>query len=91
MDSAGTFSEQIDVVVFDRQYSPFIFNFEGQVIIPAESVYAVFEAKQAINAEYVAYARRKWPACGACIARAADPACGRDLSCEAATRILAAC
>ena len=44
------FSEQIDVVVFDRQYSPFIFNYEGQTIIPAESVYAVFEAKQTVNA-----------------------------------------
>jgi uncharacterized protein DUF6602 len=27
VDSTGAFSEQIDVVVFDRQYSPFIFNF----------------------------------------------------------------
>ena len=26
VDSQGNFSEQIDVVVFDRQYSPFIFN-----------------------------------------------------------------
>ena len=59
VDSAGAFSEQIDVVVFDRQYSPFIFKFEGQIIIPAESVYAVFEAKQAINAEYVAYSKKK--------------------------------
>ena len=59
VDSTGAFSEQIDVVVFDRQYSPFIFKFEGQIIIPAESVYAVFEAKQAINAEHVAYARKK--------------------------------
>ena len=25
VDSHGTFSEQIDVLVFDRQYSPFIF------------------------------------------------------------------
>ena len=58
-DSTGAFSEQIDVVVFDRQYSPFIFKFEGQIIIPAESVYAVFEAKQAINAEHVAYAKKK--------------------------------
>ena len=46
VDSNGTFSEQIDVVVFDRQYSPFIFQYEGQTIIPAESVYAAFEAKQ---------------------------------------------
>jgi hypothetical protein len=59
VDSAGTFSDQIDVVVFDRQYSPFIFHFEGQKIAPAESVYAAFEAKQSINAEQVAYAQKK--------------------------------
>jgi hypothetical protein len=59
VDSEGAFSEQIDVVVFDRQYSPFIFSFEGQIIIPAESVYAAFEAKQAINAAQVGYAQGK--------------------------------
>ncbi len=59
VDSQGNFSEQIDVVVFDRQYSPFIFTHEGQTIIPAESVYAVFEAKQAINAGQINYAREK--------------------------------
>jgi hypothetical protein len=59
VDSEGAFSDQIDVVVFDRQYSPFIFSFEGQTIIPAESVYAAFEAKQTVNADLVRYARRK--------------------------------
>lgn len=59
VDSHGVFSQQIDVVVFDRQYSPFIFHYEGQTIVPAESVYAVFEAKQAINASQVSYAREK--------------------------------
>lgn len=59
VDSSGAFSEQIDVVVFDRQYSPFIFQYQGQTIIPAESVYAAFEAKQAINASQVAYAQNK--------------------------------
>lgn len=59
VDSEGAFSEQIDVVVFDRQYSPFMFHFEGQIIIPAESVYAVFEAKQTINASHVNYAKNK--------------------------------
>src|SRR5713101_7616995 len=42
VDSQGDFSESIDVVVFDRQYSPFIFTFEDQLIVPAESVYAAF-------------------------------------------------
>jgi hypothetical protein len=59
VDSAGVFSEQIDVIVFDRQYSPFIFEFEHQTVIPAESVYAVFEAKQTISADLVACAKRK--------------------------------
>lgn len=59
VDSLGDFSEQIDVLVFDRQYSPFIFTFEGQTIVPAESVYAVFEAKQTINASLVSYAQKK--------------------------------
>ena len=59
VDSNGLFSDQLDVVVFDRQYSPFIFHFEKQTIIPAESVYAVFEAKQTINASLVGYAQRK--------------------------------
>ena len=59
VDSQGKFSDQIDVVIFDRQYSPFIFKFQGQVIVPAESVYAVFEAKQVINAGQVSYAQDK--------------------------------
>ncbi len=59
VDSKGQFSEQIDVVVFDRQYSPFIFTYKGQTIIPAESVYAVFEAKQTIDAGLVDYAQTK--------------------------------
>lgn len=59
VDSKGVFSDQIDVVVFDRQYSPFIFHYEGQTIVPSESVYAVFEAKQTMNAPLVGYAREK--------------------------------
>jgi hypothetical protein len=57
VDSNGKFSEQIDVLVFDRQYSPFIFSFWGSTVVPAESVYAVFEVKQTINLE--TYAMRK--------------------------------
>ncbi|TCH98160.1 hypothetical protein EJV46_13265 [Roseococcus sp. SYP-B2431] len=59
VDTRGNFSHQIDVVVFDRQYSSFIFKFQGQTVIPAESVYAVFEAKQTLNADLVAYAQEK--------------------------------
>lgn len=59
VDSDGNFSDQIDAVIFDRQYSPFIFNFQGQIVIPAESVYAAFEAKQIISAGQVNYAQDK--------------------------------
>ena len=59
VDSKGQFSEQIDIVVHDRQYTPFIFQHEGQSFVPAESVYAVFEAKQSLNAAQVTYAADK--------------------------------
>ena len=39
VDSKGSFSEQIDVLIFDRQYTPFIFKYQGQTIVPAEGVY----------------------------------------------------
>ena len=59
VDSNGKFSEQMDVVVFDRQYSPFIFQFQHQTIIPAESIYAVFETKQTLTANELQYAHGK--------------------------------
>jgi hypothetical protein len=59
VDSRDKFSQQIDVVIFDRQYSPFIFDHAGQKVIPAESVYAAFEAKQSINVEVIRYAQEK--------------------------------
>ena len=59
VDSRDAMSQQIDVVVFDRQYTPFIFVIEGQKFIPAESVYAVFEAKQSVNAAMIRYAKEK--------------------------------
>ncbi len=59
VDSQGNVSDQLDIVIFDRHFSPFIFRFENETVVPAESVYAVFEAKQSINAEHVAYAQAK--------------------------------
>jgi hypothetical protein len=58
-DSDGNFSEQIDVVIIDRQYSPLLFNKEDVYVVPAESVYAVFEAKQTATAPLVKYAQEK--------------------------------
>lgn len=59
VDSNGKFSQQIDIVIFDRQYSPFVFHFDSVNIIPIESVYAVFEVKQAISAANIEYAIEK--------------------------------
>lgn len=59
VDCDGHLSEQIDVVVYDRQYSPFLFNQDNAMYVPAESVYAVFEAKQDLNASHAKYAMEK--------------------------------
>lgn len=59
LDSRGQISEQIDIVIFDRQYSPFLFRQEGVIYIPAESVYAVIEVKQTCNKGNVEYAGKK--------------------------------
>ena len=59
IDSNGDSSEQIDIVIYDRQYTPPLYNKDEQLYIPAESVYAVFEVKQEINKEIVEYAGAK--------------------------------
>lgn len=59
VDSEGAFSQQIDVVIFDRQYSPFILEVDHAKVVPAESVYAVFEAKQSLSLANVRYAQEK--------------------------------
>ncbi len=59
MDSEGKFSDQIDVVIFDRQYSSTLFEFEGATVVPAEAVYAVFEAKQMLEGAFLKYAQAK--------------------------------
>jgi len=59
VDSEGHFSDQIDVVIHDRQYSPLVLSFKDTFVVPAESVYAIFEAKQDMTAEHIEYAQRK--------------------------------
>lgn len=53
IDAAGGLSGEIDLVVHDRQYSPFLLNQDHAFYIPAESVYAVFEVKQELSAKTV--------------------------------------
>lgn len=45
IDSEGHLSHQVDLVIYDQQYTPFVFNQNGSLYIPAEGVYAVFEVK----------------------------------------------
>lgn len=59
VDSKGMISEQIDLVIYDRQYSPFLFKHAGATYIPAESVYAVFEVKQILDKNTILYAGKK--------------------------------
>jgi hypothetical protein len=59
VDVDGGISEQLDVVIHDRHYSPLLFEVGGAHFVPAESVYAVFEVKQAINRGDIEYAGDK--------------------------------
>ncbi|MBO5737842.1 hypothetical protein J6R97_00720 [bacterium] len=59
IDSEGNLSQQIDIIIYDRQYTPFIFNDNGAIYVPAESVYAVFEVKPMLNKANMIYAAEK--------------------------------
>jgi uncharacterized protein DUF6602 len=59
IDGNSNTSDQIDVVIYDRQYCPLFFEAQGARFIPAESVYAVFEVKQEIDSGEIAHAGRK--------------------------------
>jgi len=59
IDSKGSCSEQIDIVIYDHQYSPLLYNQFNQRFIPAESVYCVIEVKQDLNRKHVNYAGQK--------------------------------
>ncbi|WP_146193452.1 DUF6602 domain-containing protein [Flavobacterium sediminis] len=59
IDFEGNRSDAIDLVIYDKQYTPFILNRKGVIYLPVESVYAVFEAKQDINKANLEYAADK--------------------------------
>lgn len=58
-DSNNDFSLQLDVVIYDELYTPPVFAMGAVTIIPSESVYAVFEAKQTANSENLRQAHEK--------------------------------
>jgi len=59
IDAHGDVSDYLDIVIYDRQYSPVIFARNREQYIPAESVLATFEVKQTLNAANVKYAGDK--------------------------------
>jgi hypothetical protein len=59
IDADGAKSDEIDLVVYDRQFSPFLFKQDGAIFLPAESVYAIFEIKQSLTGRDVDYAIQK--------------------------------
>ncbi|EOX3959675.1 TPA: DUF6602 domain-containing protein [Vibrio diabolicus] len=59
IDSNGKTSDQIDVIIFDNQYTPTLLDQQDHRFIPAESVYAVLEVKPKIDKGYLEYAAKK--------------------------------
>lgn len=59
VDHEGNISEQIDIIIYDRHFTPFIFRGESVSYIPAEGVYAVFEVKPHFDKGYYTYAVEK--------------------------------
>lgn len=60
MDSHGATSHQIDLLVYDSQYTPLLAqSSNGDLFVPAEAVYAVFEVKQEMNKDFMEYAGDK--------------------------------
>ncbi len=60
IDSHDRISEEIDLVIYDQQYSPFVYREAGATYIPAESVYAIFEVKQDLSKFNLEYAGKKF-------------------------------
>lgn len=59
IDSNGATSDQIDIVIFDHQYTPTLLDQNAHRFIPAEAVYCVLEVKPTVNKAYLEYAANK--------------------------------
>lgn len=60
IDSQGGISDQIDLLIYDAQYTPLLAKTaNGDLFVPAEAVYAVFEVKQEMNRKFMEYAGKK--------------------------------
>lgn len=59
VDADGRISDEIDIIVHDRHFSPLLFHHAHTCYVPAESVYAVLEVKPDLCLEHVRYAGTK--------------------------------
>jgi hypothetical protein len=59
IDSTGATSDQIDIIIYDPQYTPPLLDQQTHRYVLAEAVYAVLEVKPAINKDYLQYAGNK--------------------------------
>ena len=59
IDVNGATSDQIDIVIYDNQYTPTLLGQHDHRFVPAEAVYGVIEVKPKINKVYLSYALQK--------------------------------
>jgi hypothetical protein len=59
LDSKGKTSDQIDIVIYDNQYTPNLLSRFSHKFITAESVYAILEVKPTVNKKLLQYASNK--------------------------------
>jgi hypothetical protein len=59
IDSRHERSEQIDVLIHDRHFCPAVFEQDGKLYVPAESVFAALEIKQELSAGTIDYTAGK--------------------------------
>jgi len=59
IDSKGSTSDPIDIVIYDPQYTPPRLKQMSHRYILAEAVYGVLEVKPALNRDYLIYAAKK--------------------------------
>lgn len=59
IDNKGNQSDSIDIIIYDSFYSPYVFNENGVLYVPAESVYAVIECKQDLDKGHINYSANK--------------------------------
>jgi hypothetical protein len=59
IDAGGKRSGQIDLLIYDRHFSPVLLDVGDYVFVPAEAVFAALEVKQELSRDTVRYAATK--------------------------------